>query len=61
MGLGLPGMGEAKGSRCIETGSWEMGVPAWTASACCVPSGKSHSSLGLSLPIYKEGVGENDS
>lgn len=30
-----------------------MGVPAWPASDRCVPSVKSHSSLGLSLPIYK--------
>lgn len=52
MGL-VPGMGEAKGSRCIERGRWEMGVPAWPAAACCVPPGKSHPFLGLSLPVYK--------
>lgn len=32
MGCGWPGMGGAKGSRCIGLGSWDMGVLAWPAS-----------------------------
>lgn len=46
-------MGGAKSRRCTETGSWEMGVLAWSTSACYMPSGMSHPSLCHSLPIYK--------